>query len=98
MRAAVREAVGAGCPVAEGLAITDGIETLGTAAVAGRTIAVTGSNDGTTRLWDLPGGRQIGDPVPGALCAVTETAGTPVALTTARDDGIRVWDLTMAAR
>lgn len=77
---------------------TDSIQALGTATVAGRTIAVTGSNDSTTRVWDLVSGKQIGDPFTGHdLQMVAEVAGTPVAVTNS-EDGIRVWDLTQATR
>ncbi len=83
---------------------TDRIETLGTATVGGRTIAITGSydgrsGDGTTRVWDLASGEQIGDPLTGHhLQMVTQVAGTPVAVTAGDDDSIRLLDLTLAVR
>ncbi|MFE0254195.1 hypothetical protein [Streptomyces sp. NPDC059010] len=77
---------------------TDSVQTLGTATVAGRMIAVTGSNDGTTRLWDLAGCEEIGEPFTGHhLQMVTEAAGIPVAVTTS-DGGVGVWDLTASTR
>jgi len=76
----------------------DGIERMGIATVAGRTMAVTGSS-GDVRVWDLARGEQIGDPLTGHhLQTVTEMAGTPVAVVQGSGGALRLCDLTLAAR
>ncbi len=65
-----------------------------------RPIAVTGSYDGTVRIWDLTAGAPIGDPLTGHTNRVTAVAcsqlpdGRPIAVTGSWDDTVRVWDLT----
>ncbi|TLQ46169.1 caspase family protein [Streptomyces marianii] len=61
-------------------------------------VAVTGSDDGTVRVWDLRSGRALGQPLTGhtgtvraVSCAVLE--GNPVAVTGSGDGTVRVWDL-----
>lgn len=64
----------------------------------GRPIAVTGSMDGTARIWDLVSQRQIGEPLAVGIAvsaiAIGELGDYTVALTGAEDGSIRVWDLS----
>jgi WD40 repeat protein len=65
----------------------------------GRPVAVTGSDDGTVRVWDLTSGTPLGDPLTGHTGPVTAVActhldGHPVAVTGSDDGTVRVWDLT----
>ncbi|MGI8334349.1 protein kinase domain-containing protein [Actinomadura scrupuli] len=62
-----------------------------------RAIAVSGSQGGSARIWDLADRRQIGRTLTGHRGAVRAIAigrlrGTPVAVT-GGDDGVRIWDL-----
>ncbi|NUR85773.1 MAG: hypothetical protein HOY71_16980, partial [Nonomuraea sp.] len=65
-----------------------------------RAIVVTGSEDGTARIWDLTTQQQIGKPLGGhrAVQAVTvgELLDYTVALTADIDGTVRVWDLSAA--
>ena len=57
----------------------------------GRPIAVTGSDDGTVRVWDLNTGHRIGDPLTGhtdwvaAVAALMLPDGRPIAVTGSDD-------------
>ncbi|MFI5681547.1 caspase family protein [Streptomyces cellulosae] len=67
------------------------------AVVNGRPIAVTGSVDGTTKVWDLTTGHLIG-PLTGNTKSVRTVTCTmlnrqPVAVTGSDDGVLRVWDL-----
>jgi hypothetical protein len=65
----------------------------------GRSVAVTGGEDGTVRVWDLDTGRQHGDPLTGrtgrvlAVATITLPDGRPAAVTGGIDGTVRVWDL-----
>ncbi|GAA1011546.1 hypothetical protein Aple_012090 [Acrocarpospora pleiomorpha] len=65
-----------------------------------RAIAVTGSDDGTARIWDIVTQQQIGKPLGGhrsvQAIAVGELADYTVALTGDIDGTVRVWDLSAA--
>ncbi|GAA0986697.1 hypothetical protein GCM10009555_064670 [Acrocarpospora macrocephala] len=65
-----------------------------------RAIAVTGSEDGTARIWDIITQQQIGKPLGGhrsvLAVAVGELADYTVALTGDIDGTVRVWDLSAA--
>ncbi|MGW4529216.1 WD40 repeat domain-containing protein [Amycolatopsis sp. NPDC004378] len=72
---------------------------IATAAVGGRPIAVTGSNDHAVRIWDLTHGTLIHPPMREHrdrvyAVACTRLDGTPVAVTGGDDDLLRLWDLT----
>jgi WD40 repeat protein len=55
---------------------------------------VTGSDDGTARLWDAATGRPVGEPLPhsGAVLAVAFSPGGETILTASRDGAGRLWD------
>ncbi|WP_165966407.1 WD40 repeat domain-containing protein [Actinomadura sp. 7K507] len=66
--------------------------------VEGRPVAVTGTNDGVVRVWDLAAERPEGVPMPGhkfriGAAAITVLEGRPVAVTCGRDRTLRIWDL-----
>ncbi|MEV5205694.1 hypothetical protein [Streptomyces sp. NPDC053720] len=70
-----------------------------TGVVDGCPVAVTGSDDGTVRVWDLTTGRPVGEPLTGHTSRVLAVAtgvvdGRPVAVTGSGDKTVRVWDLT----
>lgn len=76
-------------------------KTIGCVAVGdldGRPIAVTGSFDGTARVWDLTSQRQIGDPLPVDIAvsaiAIGDLGDYTVALTGGQDGTVRIWDLS----
>ncbi|MFI5681911.1 caspase family protein [Streptomyces cellulosae] len=78
---------------------TSAVSAVACTVLDGTPIAVTGSDDGTVRVWDLASGRPIGEPftghtstVSGVPCTVLD--GTPIAVTGSYlDDTVRVWDL-----
>ena len=66
--------------------------------IDGRPVAVTGSNDGSVRVWDLVSGQPLGEPMIGHTGIVTAVActavdGRPVAVTGSNRGSVRVWDL-----
>jgi WD40 repeat protein len=66
--------------------------------VDGRPIAVTGSKEGTMRLWDLRARLPVGEPLIGHTGSVTAVAvgevdGRAVAISGSDDWTVRVWDL-----
>ena len=69
----------------------------------GRPVAVTGSYDGTVRVWDLTTGTPTGDPLTGhtgpvmAVAPAVLPGGRPVAVTGSADATVRVWDLATGA-
>lgn len=77
----------------------DGVYALACTTLRGRPVAVTTSFDATVRMWDLAGGRRVGEPLTGhedavSAVACTTLAGGPVAVTGSHDHTVRVWDLT----
>jgi WD40 repeat protein/energy-coupling factor transporter ATP-binding protein EcfA2 len=67
-----------------------------------RTLLVTGSGDGTARLWDVATGAPIGDPLTGHTGQVTAVAGLeldgrPVLATGSSDRTVRLWDVATGA-
>ena len=68
------------------------IGSLGTATVAGRSIALTSSTDGLRR-WDLARGEQLGEVLADhSLKMITEVEGVPVAVMSS-NKAIRLWNL-----
>ncbi|MEU6143995.1 caspase family protein [Streptomyces sp. NPDC047081] len=63
-----------------------------------RPVTVTGSRDGTVRVWDLTTQRQIGEPlemgVAVSAVAIGELGDYTVALAGGVDGAVRVWDLS----
>ncbi|MGI8330064.1 protein kinase domain-containing protein [Actinomadura scrupuli] len=89
-----------GTPV--GTPLTGHTATLSSVAygqVDGRPVALSASKDGTVRVWDLVGHRQLGAPLTGNTSEVLSVAygvvqGRPVAISGGKDKTVRVWDLT----
>jgi WD40 repeat protein len=81
----------------------DEVSALALSVRNGAPIAVTGSRDGTLRLWDLARGVPLGPPLDGHAGGVTALAaarvnGGPVAVTGGADHMIRIWDLSSGAQ
>ncbi|MQA27713.1 MAG: hypothetical protein GEU94_20155, partial [Micromonosporaceae bacterium] len=65
----------------------------------GRPVAVTGSDGGAIRIWDLSTGRPHRQPLTGHTgwvnaVAIAHLDGRPVAVTGGSDGAIRIWDLS----
>ncbi|MCX0274938.1 WD40 repeat domain-containing protein [Nocardia zapadnayensis] len=78
---------------------TGGVSAVACTVLDGRPIAVTGSWDGTVRVWNLTTGRQHGQPLTGHTGGVSAVActvldGRPIAVTGSWDCTVRVWNLT----
>ncbi|WP_141721807.1 WD40 repeat domain-containing protein [Micromonospora citrea] len=74
------------------------VDRIAVVRIGGRTVAVTGSSDGT-RLWDLSQGDQIGNTlVDHQFLLAAELAGSPVVVTDGPDQTVHVWDVTSAGR
>ncbi|MFF3018224.1 caspase family protein, partial [Streptomyces sp. NPDC057939] len=78
--------------------LTGSVSVVACTVLNGQPVAVTGSDDGTVRIWDLTTGRAVGKPLTGhtgTVFAVTCTLldGRPVAVTGSWDNTVRVWDL-----
>ena len=63
----------------------------------GRTIVVSGSDDGTVRVWDAATGTPVGDPLTGHTgpvnaVAVGELDGRTIVVSGSDDGTVRVWD------
>jgi WD40 repeat protein len=70
--------------------------------IAGRPVALTGSDDHKVQLWDLETGHAHGNPLTGHSGAVNAVAFSeidrhPVAVTGSTDGTLRVWDLDTGA-
>ena len=68
------------------------------AELDGRPVAISGSDDGTVRVWDLATGTPIGAPLTGhtsyvRAVAAAELDGRPVAISGSSDQTVRLWDL-----
>jgi WD40 repeat protein len=74
-----------------------GIRTLTSGVVDGRVVAVTGSRDGTVRVWDVGTGELranlVGHDGSVQSVAYVNTSAGPLAVTGGRDGTVRVWDL-----
>ncbi|MGW6970732.1 caspase family protein [Streptomyces sp. NPDC054952] len=77
---------------------TRNVSCVAVAALDGRPITVTGSIDGTARIWDLTAQQQIGDPLSVGIAvsavAIGDLGDYTVALTGGEDGTVRVWDLS----
>jgi len=68
------------------------------AELEGRPVVVSGSDDGSVRVWDLATDDPVGSPFTGHegpvyAVAVTELEGRPVVVSGGDDDSVQVWDL-----
>jgi uncharacterized protein YoaH (UPF0181 family) len=91
-----------------GYALIGGVQQLATTTLStGQAIAITGSDDGTIRLWDLQARAPLTDPLPAhqprggytfgggvqQLATTTLPNGQAIAITAGDDGTIRLWDL-----
>jgi WD40 repeat protein len=72
------------------------------AELDGRPVVISGSGDGTVRVWDLATGAPIGSPFTGHTSPVrsvmaAELDGRPVVISGSSDATMRVWDLATGA-
>ena len=77
---------------------SDWVTAVAAAELDGRPVIISGSGDGTVRVWDLATGTPIGEPAhrPRRACnavAVGELDGRPVIISGGDDGTVRVWDL-----
>ncbi|PZG16680.1 hypothetical protein C1J01_20175, partial [Nonomuraea aridisoli] len=75
------------------------VDVVAVGEVDGKTVAVTGGDDRTVRVWDLSTGSPVGKPLVGHTSgvyavAVGELNGMTVAVTGGDDRTVRVWDLS----
>ena len=68
------------------------------AELDGRPVIISGSDDGTVRVWDLAAGTPIGQPLTGHTgrvwaVAAAELDGRPVIISASVDGTVRAWDL-----
>lgn len=78
---------------------TDSVIAVACTEPAGRPVAVSGSMDGTVRIWDLATGAPRGQPLTRGVSGVKVVActtldGRPVAVAASFDETMRIWDLT----
>ncbi|MGH3885207.1 MAG: hypothetical protein ACRDSZ_01345, partial [Pseudonocardiaceae bacterium] len=72
------------------------------AELDGRPVVVSGSDDHTVRVWELPTGAPVGKPFTGhtdwvRAVAVAELDGRPVVVSGSDDHTVRVWELPTGA-
>ena len=77
---------------------TGWVHAVATGELDGRPVVVSGSGDGTVRVWDLATGALVGDPFTGHsggvhAVGVTELDGRPVVVSGGGDGTVQVWDL-----
>ncbi len=80
----------------------DSVNAIAVAQLQDGPVAVSGSADGSVRVWDLGSGSLVGRPITGHTAAVravaiTELQGRPVAISAGDDCSVRVWDLESGA-
>lgn len=77
---------------------TKSVECTAVGELDGRSVAVTGSQDGTALLWDLASQRQIGQPLSVGVAVsaveISELDDFTLVLTGAEDGTVRIWDLS----
>jgi WD40 repeat protein len=78
------------------------VTALALAQVENRHVIISGSKDGTVRVWDLAEGRLLYEPLTGhdrevSAVAVTEVNARPVLVSGGKDGTLRVWDLVTGA-
>ena len=76
---------------------TDWPNAVAVGQVEGRTVIVSGGDDGTVRVWDAGTGRPVGDPLTGHTgrvnaVAVGQVEGRTVIASGSDDRSVRVWD------
>ena len=74
------------------------VNAVAAAELDGRPVVISGSDDGTVRVWDLATGTPVGDPFTGHggpvnAVAAAELDGRPVVISGSGDGTVRVWDL-----
>ena len=74
------------------------VNAVAAAELDGRPVVISGSGDGTVRVWDLATGTPVGDPFTGhrdwvRSVAAAELDGRPVVISGSDDQTVRVWDL-----
>ena len=67
-----------------------------------RPVVISGSSDGSVRVWDLVTGASVGNPLTGHsgwvnAVATAELDGRPVVISGSADHSVRVWDLATGA-
>jgi Caspase domain/WD domain, G-beta repeat len=78
------------------------VRAVAAAELDGRPVVISGSSDGTVRVWDLASGAPVGDPFTGHTggvhaVAAAELEGRPVVISGGDDRTVRVWDLASGA-
>ena len=81
---------------------TGGVRSVTVGEVDGRPVAVSGSDDGSVRVWDLATGAAVSEPFIGHTgwvlsVAVGEVDGRSVVVSGSSDRSVRVWDLVTGA-
>ena len=76
---------------------TDWVNAVAVGQLDGRTVVVSGSDDGTVRVWDAATGAPVGDPFTGhaggvSAVAVGQLDGRTVVVSGSDDGTVRVWD------
>ena len=78
------------------------VSAVAAAELGSRPVVISGSGDGTVRVWDLATGAPVGGPFVGhgdwvRSVAAAELDGRPVVISGSGDGTVRVWDLATGA-